>query len=68
MASAWLPQRMKVGRAVKGTTAVGNSGAPSMAFLRSKVLLFLREVEAVDNMTCRDLTGLDTHLHAFQSC
>ena len=26
----------------------------------SKVLLFLREVEAVDNMTCRDLTGLDT--------
>jgi len=26
----------------------------------SKVLLFLREAEAVDNMTCRDLTGLDT--------
>lgn len=26
----------------------------------SKVLLFVREAEAVDNMTCRDLTGLDT--------
>ena len=26
----------------------------------SKVLLFLREAAAVDNMTCRDLTGLDT--------
>jgi ATP-dependent DNA helicase RecG len=25
-----------------------------------KILIFLREVEAVDNMTCRDLTGLDT--------
>jgi len=26
----------------------------------SKVLLFIREAEAVDNMTCRNLTGLDT--------